>query len=1310
VELTDVLPAGVTYVSDTTSQGVYVSGTGLWTVGAIAAADSATLDITATVDAATSGTTVTNTASVTGSDQTDTNGANDSDSADITVQAVDLAVTKTVDNSSPNEGATVVYTVTVTNDGPGPATGVAITDLLPTGVTYVSDVPSQGSYFAGTGLWTVGSLANGASATLDITANVDAGTAGTTVTNTASLSASDQGDTNAANDTDSAGITVQAVDIAITKIVDDPAPNEGDTIVYTVTATNNGPDTATGVEVTDLLPAGVTYVSDVPSQGGYAVVTGLWTIGTLANGASATLDLTVSVNQGSTGGATISNSALLTASDQVDTNGANDSDTADITVQAVDLSVAKVVDDPSPDEGGTVVYTVTATNGGPDAATGVEITDLLPAGVTYVSDVPSQGGYVAGTGLWTVGALANGAAATLDITATVDPGTAGTAVTNTASLTASDQVDTNVANDSDSATVTVVAIDLLVDKTVDDPAPNEGDPVVYTVTVTNNGPNQATQVELTDVLPAGLSYASDVPSQGGYVAGTGVWTVGNLVSGAFATLDISATLDAGTGGMTLTNVAGVTDVNQTDVDPTNDADSVDVIVQAIDLAVTKSVDDASPNEGDTVVYTVIVTNLGPNAATGVEVTDLLPAGVAYVSDTPSQGAYADSSGLWAVGSLADGAAATLDVTVTVDAGTAGATVTNTATSTASDQADTNAANDADSADITVQAVNLAVVKTADDATPGEGDTVVYTITLLNGGPDAATGIEVTDVLPPEVTYVSAVASQGAYADGTGLWTVGALADSTFATLDITVTVNAGTAGCVVQNTAGVTALDQVDVAGGNDADTATVTVPVAPAFTMVSSGGLNLHPAWSPDNRTIVFDSDRGGSRDLWSVTVGSGSQNQLTSDPGVEQDPDWLPDSGTIVFSAVLGGATADLHTIPAAGGPAAYLLGDSTAVDRFPAVSPDGTMIAFTRGNDVWVAPVGGGAATQLTSEPGTENHPSWSPDGTTLAYMSDQAGNNDVWTIPAMGGTPARITTDPANDSGPSWSPDGTRIAFHSSRSGNNDIWMIPAEGGPAVRITDDPGNDIQPDWAPTGNQIVYSGNGAVWIASLGGVDVMVRKSADRATPAEGATLTWYVTAENRGPDAATGVEVTDLLPAGVTYVSAQATQGSYADGTGLWTVGAMSAGRTDTLAIVVTVDAGTEDSTITNTATLTDVDQKDGNPFNNAASASVTVISPVPAEEISLAPTVYSLSTGRPNPFRDRVTIRFDLPAPGEASLVVFDVTGRRVRTIVSGRLDAGRYAPVWDGRDDAGSRVAAGVYFVRLQAADFTATRKSVRLK
>ena len=74
-------------------------------------------------------------------------------------------------------------------------------------------------------------------------------------------------------------ITVQAVDLVVTKTVDDASPNEGDTIVYTVTLKNNGPDAATSVEVTDLLPAGVTYQSDTPSQGSYVSDTGFWTVG-----------------------------------------------------------------------------------------------------------------------------------------------------------------------------------------------------------------------------------------------------------------------------------------------------------------------------------------------------------------------------------------------------------------------------------------------------------------------------------------------------------------------------------------------------------------------------------------------------------------------------------------------------------------------------------------------------------------------------------------------------------------------------------------------------------------------------------------------------------------------------------------------------------------------------------------------------------------------------------------------------------------------------------------------------------------------
>jgi len=176
-----------------------------------------------------------------------------------------------------------------------------------------------------------------------------------------------------------------------------------------------------------------------------------------------------------------------------------------------------------------------------------------------------------------------------------------------------------------------------------------------------------------------------------------------------------------------------------------------------------------------------------------------------------------------------------------------------------------------------------------------------------------------------------------------------------------------------------------------------------------------------------------------------------------------------------------------------------------------------------------------------------------------------------------------------------------------------------------------------------------------------------------------------------------------------VSSQATRGTYTAGTGSWAIGTIDAGTTDTLTITVTVNAGTVDSTITNTATVTGVDQTDGNPFNDSASTAVTVISPVPADGLQFLPTVYSLATGRPNPFRDRVTIRFDLPVAGQANLAIFDVTGRRIRTVLNERLEAGRYSPVWDGRDERGSRVAAGVYFVRLRAGEFTATRKSIRL-
>ena len=773
----------------------------------------------------------------------------------MTTTSADLSITKAVDDGAPIEGATIVYTLTVTNSGPSDASGVSVNDTLPAGVTYVSD-DGAGAYAAG--VWTVGALANGASATLNITAAVDAGTAGSTITNTATVSAAET-DPNSANDSASVDITVSAsADLAMAKSVDNATPLEGDTIVYTLTVTNNGPNDATGVSVNDTLPAGVTYVSD---DGAGAYAGGVWSIGNLLNGATATLNITATVDTG-TVGTTIDNTATVSGA-ETDPAAANDSATASVSVGATaDLAMAKVVDNASPNEGDSIVYTLTVTNNGPNTATTVSVADSLPAGVTYVSD-DGGGAYNSGTGTWTIGTLANGAGATLNITATVDAGTAGTTITNTATASTAD-TDPAPANDTASAALTVLAADLALTKTVDNSGPLEGENIIYTITVTNNGPDPANNVIVNDQLPAGVSYVSDTTTVGAYNGVTGDWIVGTLANGASATLNITATVDAGTSGTTITNTA-TSNATEGDPVPANDNASVGITVGAVtaDLAMAKVVDNASPNEGDSIVYTLTVTNNGPNTATTVSVADSLPAGVTYVSDDGG-GAYNSGTGTWTIGTLANGAGATLNITATVDAGTAGTTITNTATASTADT-DPAPANDTASAALTVLAADLALTKTVDNTAPIEGGTIVYTVSITNNGPNDATNVMVTDQLPTGVSYVSDVPSAGAYNSASGQWIIGTLPNAATETLTITATVDSGTTGMLITNTATASATEG-DPNALNDVGTVDITVGVAADLGIVKTVDNNS-PA---ENGVIIYTItvDNSGPNDATGVVV----------------------------------------------------------------------------------------------------------------------------------------------------------------------------------------------------------------------------------------------------------------------------------------------------------------------------------------------------------------------------------------------------------------------------------------------------------
>ncbi|TVX99085.1 S-layer homology domain-containing protein [Cohnella terricola] len=487
----------------------------------------------------------------------------------------------------------------------------------------------------------------------------------------------------------SSSVTSQEADLSITNTASDPTPNVGDSITFTVTVTNNGPDNATGVEVTDLLPAGLALVSATPSQGTYSSTTGVWTVGTVtaASAESLTLHARVVSPNAQT------NTAAISHADQPDPNTGNNTSSATVTPRQADLSIGNTVSNATPNVGDMITFTVTVSNSGSDHATNVVVTDLLPAGLTFVSATPSQGSYNSATGVWTIGAVTTTSAASLSLQAEV---ASPAEQTNIATISHADQFDPNPGNNTSSATVNLQQADLSVTNTVNNATPNVADTIIFTVTVTNHGPHNATGVVVTDLLPAGLALVSVTPSQGTYNSTTGAWNVGTVTAISVASLILQAGVASPTAQ---TSTATISHADQFDPDTSNNTSSTTVTPQQADLSITNTVNNATPNVGDTITFTVTVSNSGPDRATGVVVTDLLPAGLALVSATPSQGTYNSATGTWTIGTVTTTSAAALILQAEV---ASSAAQTSTATISHADQFDPDTSNNTSSATVTPQ--------------------------------------------------------------------------------------------------------------------------------------------------------------------------------------------------------------------------------------------------------------------------------------------------------------------------------------------------------------------------------------------------------------------------------------------------------------------------------------------------------------------------------------------------------------------------------------------------------------------------------
>src|SRR4029077_20200533 len=237
----------------------------------------------------------------------------------------------------------------------------------------------------------------------------------------------------------------------------------GSTGNYSLTVSNIGASASSGlVTVSDTLPAGL-----APST---ASGTG-WTCGIAGQAVTCTrsdalgagasypaITIAVTVSQAAT--SPLTNTATVAGGNEINTANDSASDSTTIVSQA-DIAVAKIASSGTVTAGSNVTFTITVTNNGPSTASGVVVTDQLPAGLTYVSSVPSQGTYTSGTGVWNIGAIGSGTSVTLSLTATV---TTTGSLTNTATKPAENETDPDLTNDTASVTITGQAPDLTIAK------------------------------------------------------------------------------------------------------------------------------------------------------------------------------------------------------------------------------------------------------------------------------------------------------------------------------------------------------------------------------------------------------------------------------------------------------------------------------------------------------------------------------------------------------------------------------------------------------------------------------------------------------------------------------------------------------------------------------------------------------------------------------------------------------------------------------------------------------------------------------